>query len=109
MDALLSRWGVLVRVAETVADAVDLARADRPDVLVADYHLHDQLDGLDALQALREVCGAHTPAVLVTADGSDTVKRAARDLGIPVLTKPVKPASLRAFLAAQMRRAGAGA
>jgi len=43
------------------------------------------------------------------ADGSDTVKRAARDLGIPVLTKPIKPASLRAFLAAQMRRAGAGA
>ena len=109
MEALLGRWGVSVRVAETVAEAVDLARTDRPDVLVADYHLHDELDGLDALQMLRQVCGAHTPAVLVTADGSDTVKRAARDLGIPVLTKPIKPASLRAFLAAQMRRAGAGA
>ena len=108
MEALLSRWGASVRVAETVAEAVDQARSERPDVLVADYHLHDELDGLDALQSLREVCGAHTPAVLVTADGSDTVKRAARDLGIPVLTKPIKPASLRAFLAAQMRRAGAG-
>jgi DNA-binding response OmpR family regulator len=45
--------------------------------------------------------------VLVTADGSDALKRAARDQGIPVLTKPVKPASLRAFLAAQQRRVGA--
>lgn len=106
MEALLGRWGVDVRVAETVAAALAQARADRPDVLVADYHLHDELDGLGALQALREVCGAHTPAVLVTADGSDTLKRAARDLGLPVLTKPVKPASLRAFLAAQQRRVG---
>ncbi|HEY9143723.1 MAG TPA: PAS domain-containing hybrid sensor histidine kinase/response regulator [Arenimonas sp.] len=105
MEALLGRWGVDVRVAETVAGALVLARDSRPDVLVADYHLHDELDGLGALVALREVCGPHTPAVLVTADGSDTVKRAARELGIPVLTKPVKPASLRAFLAAQQRRA----
>lgn len=107
MEALLGRWGVDVRVAETVATALEAARASRPDVLVADYHLHDELDGLGALQALRGVCGPHTPAVLVTADGSDAVKRAARDLGIPVLTKPVKPASLRAFLAAQQRRSGA--
>jgi Na+/proline symporter/signal transduction histidine kinase len=108
MEALLGRWGVAVRVAETVAVALDLARGERPDVLVADYHLHDQLDGLEALVALRGVCGAHTPAVLVTADGSDTLKRSARDLGIPVLTKPIKPASLRAFLAAQQRRTTAG-
>jgi DNA-binding response OmpR family regulator len=96
-----------VRVAETVAEALAEVRRDAPDVLVADYHLHDELDGLEALVALREVCGAHTPAVLVTADGSDALKRAARDQGIPVLTKPVKPASLRAFLAAQQRRVGA--
>ncbi|HEU0153253.1 MAG TPA: PAS domain-containing hybrid sensor histidine kinase/response regulator [Arenimonas sp.] len=107
MEALLGRWGVDVRVAETVAHALAAAQADRPDVLVADYHLHDELDGLGALQSLRAVCGPHTPAVLVTADGSDELKRAARDLGIPVLTKPVKPASLRAFLAAQRRGAWA--
>jgi len=89
-----------------VAAAIGQAQADAPDVLVADYHLHDELDGLGALQALRAVCGPHTPALLVTADGSDTLKRTARDLGIPVLTKPVKPASLRAFLAAQRRRGG---
>ncbi|MFY2763857.1 NahK/ErcS family hybrid sensor histidine kinase/response regulator [Arenimonas sp. MALMAid1274] len=109
MDALLSRWGVAVRVAETVAAALDLAQRERPDVILADYHLHDEFNGLEALVALRQACGAHTPAVLVTADGSDTLKRVARDLGIPVLTKPVKPASLRAFLAAQQRRVGVGA
>lgn len=107
MEALLGRWGVDVRVADTVAAALALARADRPDVLLADYHLHDELDGLGALQSLRATVGPHTPALLVTADGSDALKRTARDLGIPVLTKPIKPASLRAFLAAQQRRVGA--
>ncbi len=105
MEALLARWGVDVRTAETVAAALAHARGDRPDVVVADYHLHDELDGLDALDALRAVCGRATPALLITADGSDTLKHAARDRGYPVLTKPVKPASLRAFLAAQRRRA----
>ena len=53
-----------------------------------------------ALDALREH-GPRVPGALVTADGSDQVKRDARARGYRVLTKPIKPASLRAFLAAQ--------
>ena len=63
-----------------------------------DYHLHDRLDGLDALDALRMACG-DLPGALLTADGSDTLKRNARLRGYRLLTKPVKPASLRAYLA----------
>ena len=37
---------------------------------------------------------------LLTADGRDELKREARERGYRLLTKPVKPASLRAFLAA---------
>lgn len=104
MVALLSRWGVDVRTAETVDCALAIARTGAPDVLLADLHLHDQIDGLGALDALRQVCGEHTPAALVTADGSDALKRQAKSRGYPVLTKPIKPASLRAFLAAQKKR-----
>ena len=39
-------------------------------------------------------------AALLTGDGSDTLKNAAREYGCTVLTKPVKPASLRAWLGA---------
>ncbi len=28
--------------------------AERPQVMLVDYHLHDRMDGLDALVALRE-------------------------------------------------------
>jgi hypothetical protein len=43
------------------------------------------------------------PGALLTGDGSDALKRAARERGYRLLTKPVKPASLRAFLTAQHR------
>ena len=101
MQALLQRWQVLVLTATTV-DAALARMDDAPDVLVVDYHLHDRLDGLDTLDALRAIAPG-TPGVLLTADGSDALKQAARRRGYRVLTKPLKPASLRAFLAAQRR------
>jgi Na+/proline symporter/signal transduction histidine kinase/ActR/RegA family two-component response regulator len=103
MQALLSRWEVRTITATTVDEA--LARlAEQPDVLLIDYHLHDRLDGLETLDALRQAAGQPIPGALLTADGSDALKRAARERGYRVLTKPVKPASLRAFLTAQRRR-----
>ena len=93
--------------AATVDDALELL-SERPDVALVDYHLHDRLDGLGVIDALREQGGCSLPAALLTGDGSDALKLAARGRGCAVLTKPVKPASLRAFLAAQRRTAEAG-
>jgi Na+/proline symporter/signal transduction histidine kinase len=100
MRTLLQRWGVTVLVAATVDEALALL-AQQPDVALVDYHLHDRLDGLGVIDALRAESGRHLPAALLTGDGSDALKLAAREHGCTVLTKPVKPASMRAFLAAQ--------
>lgn len=99
MEALLSQWGVEVICATTIDQAL-MKMSLQPHVLLVDYHLHDRLDGLDSLDALRE-SARHLHGALLTADGSDELKQAARQRGYLVLTKPVKPASLRAFLAAQ--------
>ncbi|GAA3913811.1 hybrid sensor histidine kinase/response regulator [Luteimonas lutimaris] len=99
MAALLGRWEVEVLRAATVDEAL-AKMAGEPDVLLVDYHLHDRLDGLDTLDALR-AGNPQLPGALLTADGSDALKQAARARGYRVLTKPIKPASLRAFLAAQ--------
>ncbi|MEH6416290.1 PAS domain-containing hybrid sensor histidine kinase/response regulator [Pseudomonas sp. CGJS7] len=100
MRALLDRWGATALLAATVDDALALLE-NNPDVALVDYHLHDRLDGLATIDALRERLGAPLPAALLTGDGSDALKLAARERGCRVLTKPIKPASLRAFLAAQ--------
>ena len=103
MTALLERWGVQVLCATTVDEALAMVER-RPEMLLVDYHLHDRLDGLETLDALRERMPG-VPGALLTADGSDALKRAARERGYRVLTKPVKPASMRALLIAQPRRA----
>lgn len=99
MRALLSRWQVEVIAAADVDESLERI-GDAPDVLLVDYHLHDRLDGLGLIAELRAKAGRTLPAALLTGDGSDTLKLAARERGCVVLTKPIKPASLRAFLAA---------
>ncbi len=101
MALLLGRWGVEVATAPTVDAALArIAGSVRIEVLLVDYQLHDRLDGLDALDVLRAAAGGEIPGALLTADGSDTLKQAARARGYRVLTKPARPATLRAFLAA---------
>ncbi len=102
MQALLGRWQLQTDTAETIDDALACVRIAAPDVLLVDFHLHDRLDGLDALDALRAACTDPPRGALLTADGSDLLKQRAR--GYTVLTKPVKPAVLRAFLAARRGR-----
>ena len=86
--------------ATTVDEALQKI-AEGPAVVLVDYHLHDRLDGLATLDALRAASPGPIAGALLTADGRDELKRMARDRGYRLLTKPIKPASLRAFLAAQ--------
>lgn len=108
MEGLLSGWGVKVRSARSLKD-IDrdqLLVGWLPDMVLMDYHL-DQTSGLDAIEWLRHNVGGHLPAALVTADRSPAVRTLAEERGIAVVTKPVKPAALRATisgLAGQRRR-----
>jgi PAS domain S-box-containing protein len=104
MRALLGRWGVDCRTARDVAAAAAELRRGPVDLILADYHLADGIDGLQALQQLRTSCDPLPPAALITADGSSDLKQRARALGYPILHKPVRPAALRALLTARRRQ-----
>lgn len=99
MEGLLAGWGCDVRSARSLKD-IDkdhLLVGWLPDLVLMDYHL-DQTSGLDAIEWLRHNVGGHLPAALVTADRSPAVRALAEDRGITVVTKPVKPAALRATI-----------
>jgi len=100
MRLLLARWEAEAICASTVDEALARIVECAPQAMLVDYHLHDRLDGLDTLDALRAAAGP-LPGALLTADGRDELKRQARQRGYRLLTKPVRPASLRAWLAAQ--------
>jgi CheY-like chemotaxis protein len=97
MVALLSRWHVGCQIAGTVDEACVALRRRRPDLILADYHLDDAIDGLAALDRLCAEAGI--PGALITADTSPDLKLQARQRGYPVLQKPVRPAALRAVIA----------
>ena len=107
MRALLGRWQAEVITASTVDQALEQLAA-QPDVVLVDYHLHDRMDGLETLDALQAASPVPIPGALLTADGRDELKQLARTRGYRLLTKPVKPASLRAFLSALHERSRPG-
>ncbi|HTO28369.1 MAG TPA: ATP-binding protein, partial [Devosia sp.] len=99
MEGLLRHWGCDVRSALSLKqiDRERLLEGWYPDLVLMDYHL-DQTSGLDAIEWLRHNLGGHLPAALVTADRSPAVRALAEERGIAVVTKPVKPAALRAAI-----------
>ena len=112
MLGLLSGWGCDVRLARSLKeiDREHLLVGWLPDLVLMDYHL-DQTSGLDAIEWLRQNVGGHLPAALVTADRSPAVRTLAEERGVAVVTKPVKPAALRATISGlagqRPRQAGA--
>ena len=99
MRVLLENWGLKV-VAGTHPDdpEVDASVREGTGLLIADYHLDDGLTGDEAIAALRARHGGDLPAIVITADRTDEVKQKLAAQELPVLTKPVKPAQLRALL-----------
>lgn len=90
---LLERWGCIV---ETGAGADEIAGAC--DAILADMQLANGASGLDAVAAIRRRTGNAVPAVILTghSDAETMEKIAAANLS--VLSKPVRPAELRAML-----------
>jgi signal transduction histidine kinase len=104
MSGLVGGWGCEMRVARSLKEISrdGLIEGWLPDLVLMDYHL-DQTSGLDAIEWLRHNIGGHLPAILLTADHSPQVRTLAEERGIAVITKPVKPAALRAAIAGLWR------
>jgi PAS domain S-box-containing protein len=95
LDAALRARRCVPLLAATIAEAMELAADEEPDVALVDYHLDEVEDGLDVVARLRAMTPA--PAIaLVTADRA--VVEDARCVGLVVLTKPVEPADLWRFI-----------
>jgi Na+/proline symporter/CheY-like chemotaxis protein/two-component sensor histidine kinase len=100
MATLLGGWGCRVATAASRAEAfAEVERTGRlPDLVLADFHLDEQADGLEVIEALRRAWARAVPAALVTADRDPTLRLRARARQVELLHKPVKPAALRALL-----------
>ena len=93
---LLRPMQVNVIVAATVAEAVASAEKSEQqiDMILSDWRLRGQEDGLEAVRAVRVVSGAGTPAVLITGETSPELLKRAHEAGLVVLHKPLQPRQL---------------
>jgi len=100
MASLLQKWGCEVVTTVSLDDALDrlAALGEAPDAIIADLHLDRDENGLAAVQEIRQQIRIDIPAMIVTADYSERAAKEASLYGLEVLTKPVKPAELRALL-----------
>src|SRR3954465_162087 len=103
----LQRAGFTVAIAGNGADALTLARAKQPDLVVLDLGL-PRLDGLDVTRALRK--RSNVPIIMLTARVEESDKLIGLELGADdYLTKPFSPKELVARVRAVFRRVDIGA
>lgn len=97
--SLLSSWKCEVTAASDLTELLAaLKNCEPPHIIISDFRLQGPNNGLATIHALRKRFGADLPAALISGDtGADTL-RLARNAGLPLLHKPVRPARLRALL-----------
>ncbi|MFZ2288632.1 MAG: hybrid sensor histidine kinase/response regulator [Halopseudomonas yangmingensis] len=95
LSALLSQWGCSVQAFADPQELLQLRPFPVVDLLLSDYRLEGDLDGLQLIRALRSAELYSGPALLLTADTSDTLTEQARLADVEMLYKPVLPARLR--------------
>jgi Na+/proline symporter/signal transduction histidine kinase/ActR/RegA family two-component response regulator len=107
---LLARWGFRVLAVASPEAALALGADQQIDIVLADYHLQNRPAGLELLERLvnHAPAGQRRAGALLTADATEKLVLQADKLGFPVLRKPVRPAALRALIAALVDRVARG-
>jgi two-component system response regulator HydG len=105
----LERAGHACNVVESGQAAVQSIRKRAPDVVITDYRLGGDMDGMDVLKAAKQA-SAVTEVILVTAHGNEALARAALRPDNPTraydyITKPLDIEEVRAVVERAARQA----
>ncbi|MGS0675313.1 PAS domain-containing hybrid sensor histidine kinase/response regulator [Shewanella sp. 125m-1] len=106
LESLLSRWQCEVICAKDLADArIKLGlKGVAPDIVLADYHLDDGQNGVDAMDGIRSLYGEHLPGILITANTRKDLIDDMHRRGYHYMAKMVKPAALRALISSLVKK-----
>lgn len=119
MTELLREWACECRALESEDDAiVEIGPRPRagagslvfePDLILADYRLRGNRDGLQAIAAIRARLGRAVPAIVITGDTAPDRLRSVHASGAALLHKPVVPedlhtAMLQLVIASRLRQ-----
>ncbi|RVP05378.1 response regulator, partial [Sinorhizobium meliloti] len=100
MTQVLESWGASVLAADSTADAAALMQeiGTAPDILLVDYQLDDEDNGIETIHTLRALAGAEIPAIIISANRQRQFLQLCNEMSFAVLTKPVQLVRLRALI-----------
>lgn len=100
VSAYLEALGCEVRAAGSAEAASDLCGAlpRDPRLMICDYGLPGGMNGLQVITSARSRFGGDFSAYLMTGLVSQEVMARCREIGIPIIYKPVSPGTLKSIV-----------
>lgn len=100
MQTLLEGWGCYVTTALSLTQLLQRVDPinDPVDLLIADYHLDNGDNGVDAACGVAELLQGPLSVLMITANYNKDLKQEMRELGYILMNKPVKPLKLKSTL-----------
>lgn len=103
MKSLLERWGAKVYFAKDGEKLIEQIPLEAIDLLIVDYHLDENENGLTLAEALTDKRNKNLPVLVITANHSRELDQQVNASGYSLLHKPVKPMQLRLKIGALLK------
>lgn len=100
LETLLRAWGHSCTAAENADQAIRLVQ-QQPEywnVVISDYNLPGELNGLALIETLRTVSQRPLKAMLISGTMNQALHEQAKAMGVNAMAKPVRPIQLRSVL-----------
>ena len=106
MLALLGAWQCQVYGAESFEQALTVfsEHQNEIDILLVDYQLDNNQDGLSLIAKIRHQANSIIPAILITATTDSDIEEKTQRANVGFMRKLVKPAALRAMMSAMLAK-----
>ena len=100
MRVLLEGWGCSVLTATSLNNLQEQVSigSSSVDLLIADYHLDDDVIGTEVVEAILARRNTVIPVLMITANYSNELKLKMREVGYSLINKPIKPLKLKTTL-----------
>jgi Na+/proline symporter/signal transduction histidine kinase len=107
MKSLLSAWQCNVYCAANMEQAIATFKQYKSsiDIVLVDYQLDGNEDGISLFKKLQKIHNHHLPAILITATTDSDILKRSEMAGMSYLRKLIKPMALRALMSSLLTKA----
>ena len=100
MQSILEAWGCHVLAAASQQEAIAQLSGHlrTPDLIISDYRLRNNQNGIMAIRAVRLALEEETPAIIITGDIAANELQQVAESGFPLAHKPISAENLKLLI-----------